>query len=208
MRPSPRANPIAYLTIGIQFPSASPSLGTDTGARDSREEPITPVLDAQREMKNTVLARVRQIRMCELLLAGTAVVQVASLLIGVRALAQKVGEWQGVPAVERSVRIAFGDDFEALVTFLRTRIPEDGRLVIPPMDLDATLGNVGLVQYFLFPREIVNCPSGDDLPACVRSLTGAQTCILRIGDFPPQEDVPSTKMYIPFDEERGLYCPP
>lgn len=153
-------------------------------------------------------ARISKLRMGELLLVVTAFVQAIFLLLAIRERIQSFRGVGGLPAIERSVRIAFGDDFASFVGFLREGVPEDGRLAVPPMDLEPTFGDVGLVQYFLFPRQIVNCPSGDDLPACVRSLTGPRTCILRVGDFPAAEDVPSNKVYIRFDAERGLYCPP
>jgi len=119
----------------------------------------------------------------------------------------RAAQFQGLPATERSARIAFGDRFGDFIVFVSINVPVARRVVIPPMQTDSAFGDVGLMQYFLFPREIVNCPSGPDLASCVRSLTGAQTCILRIGDFPAPEDVPPSKGYLPFDAERGLYCP-
>jgi hypothetical protein len=138
-----------------------------------------------------------------------AVVLVQLVLLGwkVRPVIQRVLQFQGAPAIERGARIAFGDRFGAFISFVDTNVPASSRVVLPPQQVDSTFGDVGLMQYLLFPREIINCPSGPDLPGCIRSLTGTETCILRIEGFPLPEDVPPSKVLLPFDEVRGLYCP-
>lgn len=158
-------------------------------------------------MRGSIVRRASRLQASDLILIGLVIVQLASLALFAQPLAARISQHQGAPATDRSARIAFGDRFGDFIQFVDAEVPPDGRVVIPPMDLDATFGDVGLMQYFLFPREIVNCPSGDDLPGCVRSLTGAQTHILRIGTFPAPEDVPPSKGYLPFSTDLGLYSP-
>jgi hypothetical protein len=143
----------------------------------------------------------------DLVLAAVLVVQFVLLGVSIRPLALRVAQYQGAAALGRSARIAFGDQFGDFIQFVELNVPQDSRIIIPPMALDSTFGDTGLMQYFLIPREIVNCPSGEDLPTCVRSMTGGGTCILRVAGFPAQEDVPPSKVYLPFDADRGLYCP-
>lgn len=140
-------------------------------------------------------------------LAALVLVQLALLAWSLRPIVLRVVQFQGLPAVERSARVAFGDRFSDFLAFVSENVPPEDRIVLPPLAVDAAFGDVGLMQYLLFPREIINCPAGPDLPACVRSLTGDETCILRVGEFPAPQDVPESKEYMPFDDERGLYCP-
>ena len=69
------------------------------------------------------------------------------------------------------------------------------------------LRGCGLDAVLLFPREIVNCPAGADLPGCVLSMVGQRTYILRVGDFPAPENVPASKAYSPFAVTLGLDRP-
>ena len=140
-------------------------------------------------------------------LAAVVVIQLALLGWSQWPGALRVAQYQGLPATERSARIAFGDQFGDFIQFLSAEIPPNGRLVVPPMDMESILGDIGLMQYFLFPRQIVNCPSGDDMPACVQSMTGSNTHILRTGKFPPSDAVPPAKDYQPFSADWGIYSP-
>lgn len=117
---------------------------------------------------------------------------------------------QGVkqlPSLERSVTLSFGDDFAVYIGFLADVIPEEATVVLPPIALDSTLGNVGLMQYFLYPRRIANCPGGMDFADCAVMYSGERTYILAIADFPPKGAAEINKPYIQFDDRRGLYAP-
>jgi hypothetical protein len=133
--------------------------------------------------------------------------QFASLAAAIKPLVVRVADHKGSTAKDRGARIAFGDQFGDFLQYIDAGVPLDGRVVIPPIDVDSTYGDVGLMQYLLFPREIVNCPAGADLPACVQSMVGQRTYLLRIGDFPAAEDVPASKVYSSFVGTLGLYAP-
>ena len=153
------------------------------------------------------MRRASRLQVTDLILIGLVIVQLVSLALFAQPLAARISQHQGAPATDRSARIAFGDRFGDFIHFVDVEVPPDGRVVIPPMDLDATFGDVGLMQYFLFPREIVNCPSGSELSGCVRSLIGTGTYILHVGGFPSPDDVPLSKEYSPFSTDLGLYSP-
>jgi hypothetical protein len=122
-------------------------------------------------------------------------------------LAQRVWEVRREPPLERSARLAFGDSFAGYIQFLREEVPEDARVVVPPKALVPAYGDIGLMQYFLAPRQIVDCPAGPDLPACVASMDGNKTYILSIPEFPPRESVPENKAYREHGQGYGLYTP-
>jgi hypothetical protein len=133
--------------------------------------------------------------------------QVAALAAALGPVVARVADHQGSSAKDRGARIAFGDQFGDFIQYVDAEVPPDGRLVVPPVDVDSAFGDVGLMQYLLFPREVVNCPAGADLPGCVQSMIGQRTYILRVGDFPAQGDVPVSKAYSSFAETLGLYRP-
>ena len=117
---------------------------------------------------------------------------------------------QGVrrlPMLERSITLSFGDDFAAYMGFLMDVVPEEATVVLPPVEIDSTLGNLGLMQYFLYPRRIANCPGEMDFADCAFLYSGERTYILAIADFPPKGAVEINKPYIQFDDRRGLYAP-
>jgi len=111
-------------------------------------------------------------------------------------------------ALDRSATLAFGDDIAAYMAFVRGAVPPDAQLVVPPMIDEPVLGNIGLMQYFLLPRHIINCPAGPDLRACVRSMDGPTTYTLRTADFPNPNDVPPDRPLLAFSPEQGVYAPP
>ena len=147
----------------------------------------------------------QQLRIPDLILICLIAVQLASLAAALEPLVARVADHQGASAKDGGARIAFGDQFGDFLQYVDGFVPPDGRVVVPPIDVDSTYGDVGLMQYLLFPREIVNCPAGADLPGCVQSLIGQRTYILRVGDFPAPEDVPASKVYSSFAATLGLY---
>ena len=117
---------------------------------------------------------------------------------------------QGVkqlPRLERSITLSFGDDFAAYMGFLADVIPVEATVVLPPVEIDSTLGNVGLMQYFLYPRRITNCPGEMDFADCAVMYSGERTYILTIADFPPEGAAEMSKTFIQFDDRRGVYEP-
>jgi hypothetical protein len=136
------------------------------------------------------------------------VAQIAVLWVQeIEPMGANIWSLRGRSAIERSAEIAFGSNFAGFMAFLQERIPDQALVVLPPMDQEPVFGNVALMQYFLFPREVVNCPSGEALHGCVRSMRGGQSYLIAVGDFPPAEDVPREKTRIRYGESRGLYAP-
>ena len=111
------------------------------------------------------------------------------------------------PALVRSARLAYGDDFAKYIVFLRQVIPEDALVVIPWREADPVLGEMPFMQYFLFPRRLTNCPAESEWPACVANYGGPKTYLIVIGSFPPRPGLEGLKEYIEFDESRGVLAP-
>ncbi len=109
--------------------------------------------------------------------------------------------------LERSAHLSFGDRFSSYISFLQEHVPLDATLVIPRQEGDYVLGHVGIMQYYMIPREIVNCASDAIVEDCIRNLGGTNTYILAVGKFPPQEQALLRKNYVAFDEYRGVYVP-
>jgi hypothetical protein len=110
-------------------------------------------------------------------------------------------------AEERSGFIAFGKDFTEYVEFLNENIPEDALVVIPKESQGGVFGHVGMMQYYLFPRTIVDCPP-DIADECVLSMRGDNSYILAPNSvFPPRSAADQIKEFIPFDGEQGIYVP-
>ena len=108
---------------------------------------------------------------------------------------------------ERSSRLSFGDRFTEYLTFLTIIIPEDATVVIPPVSIDSTYGNQGIMQFFLFPRNLTNCPVGMDPQKCVNMYTGEDSYILAIPGFPPDAALIPDKRFVSHDEHWGVYAP-
>jgi hypothetical protein len=117
-------------------------------------------------------------------------------------------EVRAYPAWQRSALLSEGQPFMDYVTFLRQEVPESGRLVLPPHRFVSEGGPYtypSFMQYYLFPREILNC--GEPVEDCVRGLSGGRSYILRVGSFPPPSIAAETKTYIPFNDMLGVYVP-
>jgi hypothetical protein len=114
----------------------------------------------------------------------------------------------GLSQEQRSARLSFGDQFSAYVLFINDVVPEDGRVVLPPVSVDPTFGNMGIMQFFLFPRSIVNCPSVEAAQECLDLFQGSETYFLSVKSFPGQSQVGGTRRHLPFGSDLGLLLPP
>ena len=151
-----------------------------------------------------------RITVITLLLAVAALAQTGILLQGfIPKLAQKIWEERSNPAIWRSASIHLGSDYAEYLAFVRSHVPEDGLLIIPKASQSWQFGNIGLMQHYLFPRRIADCPI-DKLETCILNLKGSNTYILApTGSFPPREIADQVKRFLPYgdDEKRGLYVP-
>lgn len=135
-------------------------------------------------------------------------VQLGILVTGsVYRVARRAWEVREASALERSAQIAFGAGFADFVSFARKTVPESAKLVVPSKGMEPLYGDIGMMQYFLRPRKIIDCPMGEDMAACVRSMTGATTYLLAVPGFPPEADASLYRDRVAFDTERGVYVP-
>jgi len=75
--------------------------------------------------------------------------------LGILSNLDRTGTW-------RSAKFAKSKNFADYITFLRAEIPETGIVVIPPEEVSmSTLSNTPAMQFFLNPREIINCTTID-----------------------------------------------
>lgn len=97
----------------------------------------------------------------------------------------KAGVWRGA-------RFAVSENFADYILFLRGQIPENGRVILPPKGVaNWALSSTPHMQFFLSPREIINCTTLD----CGRYfLDQENTYVLIMG-----------KETFPGDEIRGRY---
>ena len=114
---------------------------------------------------------------------------------------------RALPVWERTATILFGEDTAAFLAFVRDKVPEDGRVILPPRSEGSIYEEVGLMQYFLMPRDIHNCGK-NEVRACVQRATGEKTYILALYYFPPRDLARETRRQIHYDENRGVFAPP
>lgn len=143
-----------------------------------------------------------------LLLCAAVVLQTGILVRGqILPLVERVRQVWSMPALERSGRLAFGDAFWEYIDFIRRTVPEDAIVIIPPEAVDVALGSEGIMQYYLFPRGVSNCPRGEPLEPCILRLTGSNSYILAVPGFPPRAAAEQVKRFLPLDRYRGIYVP-
>lgn len=141
-----------------------------------------------------------------LLLAAAlqAVVSWDSYLRPQGALAWQLRE---LPVWERTATILLGEDTAGFLKFVRDTVPEEARLILPPRSAGSAYEEIGLMQYFLIPRDLHNC-GRNEIEACIRRATGENTYILALYYFPPRELARETRRQIHYDENRGVFAPP
>lgn len=104
-------------------------------------------------------------------------------------------------ATIRSADTSFGSEFASYISFLRTSIPEGSKVLIPPTKgLHYFLNDRPLMQYFLFPRQILQCQSD-----CSEWYLDPNVFIVSQDGFPQASSIPSSKQFIPFSDNLGLY---
>ena len=123
---------------------------------------------------------------------------------------KRVWRLHGHPAQERSAVLAFGNKFFEYVEFLDANIPTDGKVIITRNWIGGPTGSTGIMMFFLMPREIDDCSGRKPIEECILNLTGLNSYILAVGDFPPDDVAHQVKDFIPFQPEffyRGVYVP-
>jgi hypothetical protein len=113
---------------------------------------------------------------------------------------------RNLPAWQRSAILVDGEELAGYLGFLRANIPEDARVILPPLFPQRPVAHVGLMQYYLFPRDIHNCGFGE-VEECTLRVVGAHTYIIGLPDFPPVELALRSKRYIPYRDGLGVFAP-
>lgn len=125
--------------------------------------------------------------------------------------------WQEVPAVWktigqsrlwRSANYAYNQRFAEYVVFLHQHIPAEARVVLPPSGSGPRLfSHTPWMQYFLLPRQVVNCSS--DGPSCQQRFAGSDAYLLVVDPqhFPGELDEGLQPRLHMFDQDWGLLLP-
>ena len=105
-------------------------------------------------------------------------------------------------ALWRSAYFSQGRKFANYVEFLNQNIPEQRRVVLPPSEAGLkALGNTPFMQFFLAPRQVINCTD----PQCVETLSPENTVILVVNDFPGADFTRRGGRLVMFNTEWGIY---
>lgn len=110
-------------------------------------------------------------------------------------------------APERSAVIGFGDEFAGYIAFILEKTNEDGFVLIPYRETHEVLGNEGIMQYYLIPRRITNCPLDQPFEECLLTQGGSRTSILSLNEFPPVAIDDGKYLFVPFNEDWGIFIP-
>ena len=141
-----------------------------------------------------------------LFLAIAVTVQIVSSLRFAAKWGSQILDGMGVTAVEKSAVNAWDQTFADYVVFLKSTIPPDARVVLPPNFSGAPTDHIGFMQYFLLPREVINCGLYE-VQECTLRVNDPNTYILRVRDFPPPTLAELSKIYVEFNEAYGVYVP-
>jgi len=115
-------------------------------------------------------------------------------LISIRHNLGKSGMWRGAN-FNQSQKVA---DY---IEFLSRNIPESARVVIPSFGGDSKIFVNPYMQFFLAPREVINCNNLE----CLQEISRENTYIIIVGNLSP--DFYQYASYIMFDENWGLLPP-
>jgi len=140
---------------------------------------------------------------------GIVVASQIWILFGINlpGLVQKIWSARHGSAEWRSASVHLGEDYANYIEFVKDNSPEDALIIIPKEEQVWNFGNVGLMQYHLYPRRIADCPT-DTFEECILNLRGTNTFILApTSTFPSRDLADQVKTYVPFDMDSGIYIP-
>ncbi len=134
-----------------------------------------------------------------LLLAVGLLFQVGYLLRNASRDLGRITRSIGQTALWRGAKFNQGQRFANYVQFLHQNVPENGRVVLPPAGVGPrALGFTPFMQFFLAPREVINCSDF----GCLNDLSREDTYILVVGEFPGDGYFPQDQLV--FDESWGV----
>jgi hypothetical protein len=106
----------------------------------------------------------------------------------------------------RSARFYLGRAGAAYIDFLRSAVPEDSPIVIPPGAVQFSEQNI--LQFYLMPRAAVGCScesEGEYSKACLDCIRAPNTFVPAIGEFPAPSAVAGVKVLVPFESKYPYY---
>lgn len=123
-------------------------------------------------------------------------------------LAKLVVQRHGADVTERSALFFYGKKFSEFITFINENVPPEATVIIPRFEQDELFGHEGIMEFFLFPRKVGNCPPKIPVEECILHQHESNKYILAVEGFPPRSAALQVKQWIPFSEEKGVYVPP
>lgn len=114
--------------------------------------------------------------------------------------------YRDLPMWERAGLFLEGPDFAGYIEFIRNNVPENAKVILPPSSMYTPYAHVGLMQFFLFPRDLHNC-GADEVEECVKRVQGSDWYILAVQRFPPEDIASQSMRRIDFNSKLGLYVP-
>lgn len=162
-----------------------------------------PRVDPSRKV-NSLPERIKKTFVTFLALA--VIVQFWTLLVPASRDLNDVWKTIGQPAYWRSANFGQNQRFADYIFFLKTNIPEDSLVVLPPGGIGPRVAShVAYMQYFLEPREVINCTQ----LACLANWAKSDSYILVFGPEQFTQELNSIKQnrLLTFDEQWGILLP-
>jgi hypothetical protein len=159
-------------------------------------------------MKNRLTSDRSKRTLAILILVTGLLLQALSIIGPARSDLLAVWKTIGQPGLWRSANFSGSLNFANYIRFLIEAIPEDARVVLPPETNGLwLLSNTPAMQFFLAPRQVVNCTDAD--PQCAADLNKAGAYLLVIGEdgYPGKEVALQPERLRMFSKTWGLYLP-
>lgn len=143
-----------------------------------------------------------------LLIVSLAVLFQANVVFNkhISPMMNRISNLSGESMMYRAAYLFHGVDFAEYIKFLRETVPEDARVLLPPREPVQPMANVGLMHFFLFPRELHNC-GVHEVEACLLRMEGSDFYVVTAWKFPPQELANQVRRFIPLQGDEGVYGP-
>ena len=122
-------------------------------------------------------------------------------------LSKLVVQRYGTDAIERSALFFYGKKFSEFINFVNENVPPEAIVIIPRFEQDELFGHEGIMEFFLIPRKVENCPPNIPVEGCILRQHASNKYILAVEGFPPRSAALQVKQWVPFDGERGVYIP-
>jgi hypothetical protein len=148
--------------------------------------------------------RINRTRLITALLALGVLLQSAYLARNAWGDFSRIWRNIGQPGDWRSANFYQGRKFAEYVKFLNETVPETGRVVLPPPGKGPeALYHSPAMQFFLAPRQVINCPDEE----CMRKLSRENTYILVVGEIPGPAEASQDGSLIMMDDAWGVVVP-